>query len=145
MILRAVPKTFTPKSAGTYGDFGLQQLITGTFGVFFRMQEGSDSLTLIRLQNVLAHRWIENTSDQQSSGQRKDGCVLPLEAPKECADYQQRHQHHSGAQIRLFKNEGEWHAYQEPRFKQITQGKLIGTHFREEARQPDYYNQLYEF
>src|ERR1700760_2280481 len=63
LILRAVTKSFTPKTARTYGDFRLEQLIAGTFRIVFWMQEGSDSLTLIRLENVLTHRRIENTPD----------------------------------------------------------------------------------
>src|ERR1700760_3357961 len=63
LILRAVTKTFSPKTAGTYGDFRLEQLVAGTFCIVFRMEEGGDSLPLIRLENVLTHRRVENTPD----------------------------------------------------------------------------------
>src|SRR5580692_12301101 len=93
LILRAVAKTFTPEAAGAHGYLRLQQLITRAFCVFFWMQEGSDSLSLVRLQYMLTHRGIENASNQQSSSQRKNCCVLPLQAPEKSANNQQGHEH----------------------------------------------------
>src|SRR5579871_3230441 len=60
LILRAVTKSFAPETARTNGDLGLEQLIAGTLRIFFGVQERSDSLALIRLENMLTHRRIEN-------------------------------------------------------------------------------------
>src|SRR5579862_1982851 len=60
LILRAVTKSFAPETTRAYGDFRLEQLITGTLRVFFRVQERSDSLALIRLENMPTHRRIKN-------------------------------------------------------------------------------------
>src|ERR1700730_7568967 len=65
LILTAVAKSFAPETAGTDGNLGLQHLITGTFCVFFRMQEGSYPLPLVRFQDVAADRGIKNATYSQ--------------------------------------------------------------------------------
>src|SRR6201995_5107090 len=73
LILRAVAKTFAPETAGTNGDFRLEQLIAGTLRIVFGVQEGSDSLALIRLENMLTHRRIKNAPHQQKPSQTENG------------------------------------------------------------------------
>src|ERR1700730_8941209 len=101
LILTAVAKSFAPESAGTDGNLRLQHLVTGTFCVVFRVQEGSYPLPLVRFQDVAANRRIENAPNSQYPDQRNYRRMLPLQAGKESSHYEHGQQYQSGTQIGL--------------------------------------------
>src|SRR5258708_28530136 len=69
LVLTAITKPFAPKTARTHGNLGLQELIAGALGIFFRVQERSDSFPLIGLEDSPANGRIENSAHKQNPRQ----------------------------------------------------------------------------
>src|SRR6185312_1534700 len=130
---------FAPRAAGAHRDFRLNELVSGTLRIAFRVEEADDPGFLIGLER----REPDGKHDQSD---RSDGQpVFPWHAREENADGEDRQIGEGRPEVRLFGDQRHRQQDHAGEFQQIVPFEGVGAQLRQETRDQENDHDFGEF